>query len=188
MSFPPAHAMIGAGLAEVVCAARPLPRWKAWTLASTLAVAPDFDIVLGLLLGKGGAYHGTFTHSVTAAVVAALLAWAVAGRWWGVVAGAGYGSHLLVDLLDDSGPTNMMLAWPFSGDRPYSLGKVFPKVPFEGEGVTESAQSLLLPHVFEKLALQTLLGLAVFLVLLGVAAVVRRFRSTDARTEPASAD
>lgn len=171
--------LVGAGMAEAVRAtqAEPVPRWRAWGLAAVLAASPDADIVLGLLLGKGGAYHGTFTHSITAVVLAALFGYALGGGRWAAVAAAGYASHLFVDLLDDSGPTNLMLGWPFSGARPYSIGKLFPKIPFEtGEGPVAAFLSLFRPDALWAFALQTLLGAAFFAGFLLLARGIRSAR------------
>src|SRR5215218_7170845 len=101
MAFPPAHMLIGAGFAEALRAGmdHPPPRRYAWAVAAVLAASPDGDIVLGILLGRGGSLHGTFTHSLTATVVVALLAYAVGGGRWAAIAGVAYASHLLVDLL-----------------------------------------------------------------------------------------
>ena len=177
MSFPPAHALIAAGLADVVVAARPAPRWRAWMVAAVLGIVPDFDIGLGLLLGRGATLHGTMTHSVAAVVVVALIAYAFGRGRWALIAGTAYGSHLVVDLLDESGPTNLMLGWPFTGARPFAIGRFFPKVPVEGNGPVDTALNLLRPDAIEKLVMQTLLGIAVFLVLLAVAYSIRRLRS-----------
>ena len=179
--------LIGAGLAEVARAGmrNPPPRRFAWAAAAVLAAAPDGDIVLGILLGQGGAYHGTFTHSVSAAVVAALLGYAFGGGRWAAICGIGYASHLLVDLLDESGPTNLMLGWPFTGARPYSLGKVFPKVPVHGDGVVDAALNLLRPGPLLDLLLQTALAAAFFGALLLAARGIRLLR---ARRQASGAD
>jgi membrane-bound metal-dependent hydrolase YbcI (DUF457 family) len=188
MAFPPAHMLIGAGLAEVACATmrNPPPRRFAWAVAAVLAASPDGDIILGILLGKGGAYHGTFTHSLTAAAVVALLGYAFGGGRWAAIAGIGYASHLLVDLLDESGPTNLMLGWPFTGARPYSIGKLFPKVPVEGEGMIDSAALLLRPGPMLLLLVQTLMAAAIFGALVLAARWMRRSRTR--REAPAAAD
>jgi membrane-bound metal-dependent hydrolase YbcI (DUF457 family) len=177
--------LIGAGLAEVVRAflPHPPPRWTAWAVGGCVAALPDVDFVLGILRGVGAAYHGTFTHSFTAVVVAALIGYLVGGGRWAAVVGLGYASHLLVDLLDDSGPTNLMLKWPFSTDQPYSLGKLFPKVMIEGEGMSGMILMLLRPEPLWDLLLQTLLGAAFFAALLLLAATIRRVR--ERRAEPA---
>jgi membrane-bound metal-dependent hydrolase YbcI (DUF457 family) len=163
MAFPPAHMLIGAGFAEVARAGmdRPPPRRYTWAAAALLAAAPDGDIILGILLGRGGSLHGTFTHSLTAAVVVALIAYLLGGVRWAVIAGIGYASHLLVDLLDESGPTNLMLGWPFTGARPYSLGKLFPKVPVQGEGMIDTAMNVLRPDSLMNLVVQTLMAAAI---------------------------
>ncbi len=175
MSFPPAHALIGAGLAEIAIAAKPLPRWKAWALAGFLAVSPDFDIVIGLMTGRGASLHGTFSHSISAVVVLTLTAYALAGPRWALVSGLGYGSHLMVDMLDDTGPTNLMLGWPFTGAQPYAIGKFFPRVYFDTEGGFRKALfSLAEPLNFGQLVKQTAVGAAVAAVLVGLAYVLRR--------------
>jgi membrane-bound metal-dependent hydrolase YbcI (DUF457 family) len=179
MAFPPAHMLVGAGVAEVVrSAAPPLPRWRAWAAGAALAVVPDLDIVLGIALGRGGAYHGTFTHSVAATVVVALVAWAVAGGRWAALAGATYGSHLVVDLLDDRGRTNVLLGWPFTDERPLAIGRVFTPVPFHtGGGLRDAVLSLPRSEALVALAHQTLMGLLFLLALLAAAWMVRRARA-----------
>lgn len=174
--------LVGAGVAEVAraSAARPPPRWPAWSVAAILATGPDADIILGLLLGRGGTYHGTFTHSIAATVLVAFLAWAAGGWRWGVIGGAAYGSHLVVDLLDDTGPTNLMLGWPFTEARPYSIGRLFPRVNIEGNGAWDTAMNLLADRAeMIDLALQTGVGAAVFGVLLLLAAGIRRARGVS---------
>lgn len=177
MAFPPTHLLVGAGVAELVrSSGAPLPRWRAWLLGAALAVAPDGDFALGIALGKGGEYHGTFTHSLTLTVLVGAIAAAFWGRQWGVLAGATYGSHLLVDLLDDRGRTNVLLAWPFSHERPFAIGAVFPTIPFEqGEGVTGAILSLFRPDVLAALLLQTAYGVAFFAGLLVLSWLLRRF-------------
>ena len=179
MAFPPAHMLVAAGVAEVVRGALPLPRWRAWTVAALLAVSPDFDIVLGIFTGSAHAYHGTFTHSVMVTAVVGLLGWLAAGPRWGVLSAAGYGSHLVVDLLDDRGRTNVLLGWPFTEERPFAIAKVFPQVPFEqGNGVWSAFLSLFEPESMSRLTEQTLLGAAFFAGLYLLGAGIRRLRQS----------
>ena len=110
-------------------------------------------------------------------MVVALVAYAFGGGRWAAIAGSAYASHLLVDLLDDSGPTNLMLGWPFSGARAYSLGKVFPKVPMERDGVVGTALSVLRPEPLAVLLLQTLIAAIVFAALLLASRIIRRARA-----------
>ena len=179
MAFPPAHMLIGAGMAELARAGMhaPPPRRAAWIAGALLAAAPDGDIILGILLGRGGSLHGTFTHSLSAVAVVALLAYALGGGRWAAIAGLAYGSHLLVDLLDESGPTNLMLGWPFSGARPYSIGKLFPKVPVNGRGLLDTALNVFRPASLANLIVQTLIGAAIAGALLLLASLVGRRRS-----------
>lgn len=174
MAFPPAHLLVGAGAAEVTCALLPLPRWRAWALAATLAVLPDADFGLGLVAGRAGAYHGTFTHSLLAVTVVGMFAAVAAGWRWGVLGAVGYGSHLLVDLLDDRGRTNVLLGWPFTLEQPLAIARVFPTVPFEqGEGVGVAFRSLFEPPVMRALLQQTAVGVACFAALLALATLAR---------------
>jgi membrane-bound metal-dependent hydrolase YbcI (DUF457 family) len=136
-------------------------------------VIPDLDLGYGMLMGSAGAYHGTFTHSAVAVVVVSLFA-AMAGRGWGVLAAGTYGSHLLVDLLDDRGRTNVLLGWPFSAEQPDAIARVFPTVPFQHDhGVLAAAGSLLQPAVLDRLIEQTLVGLVFFACLVGWAMLIR---------------
>ncbi len=188
MAFPPAHMLIGAGFAELACAGmrRPPPRWLAWSIGAVLAAGPDADIIIGILRGRGGAYHGTFSHSLTAVAIIALMGYVAGGGRWAAIGGLTYGSHLLVDLLDDSGPTNLMLGWPFTGVRPYSIGKLFPKVPVEGHGIIDTALNVLRPRAFTNLLIQTLIAVVIFAAMLAIAAAIRRRRVRTA--EPLAAD
>jgi hypothetical protein len=159
MSFPPAHALVAVGTAELVLAVVPLPRWRAWLVAGSLAVAPDLDLLVGLAMGSAGEYHGTFTHSALAVVVVSLVAAAIAGRRWALLAGAGYGSHLLVDLLDDRGRTNVLLGWPLTYSQPDALARLFPQVSFtHGQGITGALLSLFHQPTAGELLRQTAIG------------------------------
>lgn len=178
MAFPPAHLLVGAGAAEVARAFAPVPPWRARAVAAFLAVLPDADIVLGIALGRGGLYHGTFTHSLVATLVVALVAAALAGWRWALVAGLGYGSHLLVDLLDDRGRTNVLLGWPFTHERPFAIGRVFPQVTFDhGEGVPGAVLSLFTAEAMGSILHQTLVGLLFYLALYGLGAGIRQLRA-----------
>jgi inner membrane protein len=76
-----------------------------------LGMAPDLDFLFGL--------HSSYTHSVGATLVAALVSVASvrsSGLALGVSAGAAYGSHLPLDWLgpDNVAPFGIMALWPFS--------------------------------------------------------------------------
>ncbi len=90
--------------------------------------------------------HSTYTHSVGAAMLAGLVAFAVAlarddgGRGGGarvraaaviaLACGAAYGSHVLLDWLgvDNSPPLGVTALWPFSSAWYYSGLDLFPAV------------------------------------------------------------
>ncbi|HEX2093710.1 MAG TPA: metal-dependent hydrolase [Longimicrobiaceae bacterium] len=182
MAFPPAHMLVGVGMAEVVRSVAPLPRWRAWAVAAGLAVLPDMDLVLGIALRRGVGYHGTFTHSVAAVVVIALLAGVAAGGRWAVLAGAGYGSHLVVDLMDDRGRTNVLLGWPFTDERPFAIARIFPQVPSHiEEGLKEAVLSLFSRTVIAPLSKQTAMGAAFFVALVFLAWIIRQARGAPMR-------
>ena len=167
--------LVGAGVAVVVATLVPIPPRRAIPVAAVLAALPDADFVVGLATGQVSAYHGTFTHSITATLVIALLAGVAANFRWALLAGAAYGSHLLVDLLDDRGRTNVLLWWPWSSKQAIAIAPVFPTVPFEqGRGIWQAALSLLQPEVFGPLLLQTAYGLAGLLLLLALAWLLRQ--------------
>jgi hypothetical protein len=173
VAFPPAHFLVGAGVAELLRVGTPLPRWKSWVVGGLLAVSPDLDFGFGMLMGQVSSYHGTFTHSAFAVLVISLVG-ALAGREWALLAGAGYGSHLLVDLLDDRGRTNVLLGWPLTQNQPDAIARVFPTVPFEkGEGALHAALSLLEPPVLTQLLHQTAVGGLFFLTLIAWAGLIR---------------
>lgn len=173
MAFPPAHFLVGAGVAEIGRVAAPLPRWKAWVVAGLLAVSPDLDFGVGMLMGEINSYHGTFTHSALAVVVVSLVG-ALAGRSWAILAGAGYGSHLVVDLLDDRGRTNVLLGWPLTLNQPDAIARVFPTVPFEkGQGAVHAALSLFEWPVMSQFLHQTAVGALFFAGLVTWAALLR---------------
>lgn len=177
VAFPPAHLLVGIGGAELVRSVTPLPRWRAWIVAATLAVLPDLDFVLGILRGRGSLYHGTFTHSLVAVALIAGAAGLFAGWRWALLAGVGYGSHLLVDLMDDRGQTNVLLWWPFSSENAVALGRFFPTVPFEhGDGMIGAFLSLFEPAVAERLLEQTAVGAATLAGAWVAAALIRKAR------------
>ena len=90
-------------------------------VAVAAAVAPDLDLLLRWVDGRN--HHQGASHSIGAAVIAgasvALVARAT--RWpraigLGLCAGAGWGSHLLLDYFgrDTHPPIGIPLLWPFS--------------------------------------------------------------------------
>lgn len=114
--------MIG-GYAALETGARRSPRVGIFFLFLVVIGAnlPDLDFLPGVLAGDPGLYHRGPSHSLLAAVVAALLCGAVLGRWVGGFRRAAgwtflaYASHLVLDMVvpDPSGMSvGVPLAWP----------------------------------------------------------------------------
>jgi len=86
------------------------------------ALAPDLDFLLGFVDGRN--HHQGASHSIGCAVIAAAGVALIArlARWpraisLGMAAGAGWGSHLLLDYFarDTHPPIGIPLLWPVAG-------------------------------------------------------------------------
>jgi membrane-bound metal-dependent hydrolase YbcI (DUF457 family) len=87
------------------------------------AVAPDFDLVPAITGRGSGSRHGWSTHSLAAALAAALAAGTV-GALTGdrfsrcfALGGAAYGSHLLLDIWGKEEEDGIPLLWPVTEER-----------------------------------------------------------------------
>lgn len=95
-----------------------------------LSVGPDIDFAPGIASGQSNRYHGSVTHSLTAAVVAGGFTAALGSSnrsRLGVAAAstAVYGSHLLLDAFGKELADGMPLLWPFNTKRLAVPGKSF---------------------------------------------------------------
>ena len=90
-------------------------------VAVAAAVAPDLDLLLRFIDGRN--HHQAESHSIGAVLivgaVVALVARVAGSRWavsLGLVAAAGWGSHLLLDYLgrDTHPPIGLPILWPFA--------------------------------------------------------------------------
>jgi membrane-bound metal-dependent hydrolase YbcI (DUF457 family) len=172
--------LIGAGLGEVAWSASPrVPRRWAWGLAAFMAALPDVDMLIGWVTGRGPVVHGTFTHSLSAVLLCTLLTVGMAGPRWGVLTFLGYGSHLLVDLLDSQrGPTNVTLGWPFSHASSTAIEPLFKSVPVvTDQGLVPAVESVLHRSPMVLLFEQTAVAAVIFAALLAVGYAVRRLRA-----------
>jgi membrane-bound metal-dependent hydrolase YbcI (DUF457 family) len=122
--------------------------------ALVMANAPDLDFLPGLLAGAPVAYHRGVTHTLGALVVVSLTAWAVArllrsgsAWWWGLAAGAAYGSHLLVDCLtvDAIPPYGIQLLWPLTDAWLHAPFSLFGEIIVDQSGRAAFLHSLLTP-------------------------------------------
>jgi membrane-bound metal-dependent hydrolase YbcI (DUF457 family) len=125
MALPIAHATAGYLVYE---AARPSgagQRLGLLAAALVLANAPDLDFVPGLLAGRPEVFHRGVTHTLGATVVIAAAAFVLArlvsgrpgvARRAALVAGAAWGSHLLLDYFtaDAVPPSGARFLWPLS--------------------------------------------------------------------------
>lgn len=97
-------------------------RWAVMLLCVFMSLAPDLDLIPGMVQGQPILYHGGISHSLGMAVVAsALAAWGATllGMPWRtafVLSLGAYGSHLLLDMLGPDGrePYGIPLLWPLS--------------------------------------------------------------------------
>jgi inner membrane protein len=88
------------------------------------AVAPDLDIIPGLLVGKPALYHSGVSHSLGFAILFSLGAGAIfklGGKAFLPIFALGflaYSSHLLLDYLNPDGrpPFGIPLFWPLSSE------------------------------------------------------------------------
>jgi len=75
MPLPVAHGLLGAAI--VATTRRKLSfrkDWLALLLGSTLAIIPDFDLILSWVLGYSIKTHGGFTHSIVFSLAAGFMA------------------------------------------------------------------------------------------------------------------
>jgi membrane-bound metal-dependent hydrolase YbcI (DUF457 family) len=105
-------------------------------LGVALAVAPDLDVIPGLLVGQPALYHAEASHSLGAALAVSAAA-AVLLRVVGLsflaaflVGFLAYGSHLALDMVGVDGrpPFGIPLLWPLSDMRFISPVPLLPGV------------------------------------------------------------
>lgn len=123
MATPLGHSLAGYAIASFSTGSQGRDRWQLTALCMLMAVAPDLDLLPGLLQGKLVLYHGSISHSLGAGLLASL---ALAGLFklrgrsfraqFGWFFGA-YASHLILDFFGPDGrpPYGIPLFWPLSG-------------------------------------------------------------------------
>lgn len=116
-----------------------------------LAAAPDLDLVLRLV--DGANHHRGPSHSLGAALLAAVAVWALRrlGAGWPpgfAAAGLAWASHVALDYtgLDTSPPVGEMALWPFSRGFFASPVSVFYDVPrsFSAEAIQHNLLAVLI--------------------------------------------
>jgi membrane-bound metal-dependent hydrolase YbcI (DUF457 family) len=180
MPLPPAHLLIGAAAAEGVTAVSPLRRFQAWVVGAAFGLLPDVDFAYRIATGEYAAIGRSITHSLVATALVALAVWMVAGRRWAAVAGAGYVSHLLADLMQHQERTSVALLWPLQAEGMEPLLRLFPHVPFmRGGGIRGAARSLLTEPAFPALLQETAIALGIFGAVLLLTWVFRRWKHSS---------
>jgi membrane-bound metal-dependent hydrolase YbcI (DUF457 family) len=120
MPSPLGHALGGIAIGWAASDRRNL---HAAVLIAAVALAPDLDLLVG--------DHRGISHSIGAAGVAGLLAWAVTRRpRWGLAIGLAWGSHVFLDWLsnDTRPPIGVMGLWPITRDYYKAAIEIFPPV------------------------------------------------------------
>ncbi len=130
-------------------------RERVWLLiaAGLLALAPDLDVLPGLVIvGDPRLFHHQASHSLVAAAAVGIFGalagwwWKANSAWWGLWSGGIYASHVGLDLLvdDPSPPLGAQVLWPFSDI--YVISPVTPFMRFDyfnpGVGMIEAMLSL----------------------------------------------
>lgn len=148
MPTPIGHGLAGLAVAGVARRSQSLSPLQVATLAF-LAAAPDLDLLLRLV--DGANHHRGPSHSIGAALIAALAVWALRrlGLAWlpgSAAAGFAWASHVALDYfgLDTSPPVGEMALWPLSSTFVASPVSVFYDVPrsFTAEAIRHNLMAV----------------------------------------------
>lgn len=125
MPLPVAHGLIGA---SIFAASRPhesfKENWKPLLLGAILGICPDLDLLLAWGFGLGNSWHGSFSHSITFALIVGPLVSAFMGNLSikdASVCGSAVLSHAVLDAATSKVWGAIKLFWPLS-DRNFNLG------------------------------------------------------------------
>lgn len=146
MALPIAHAAAGY---LVHRAARRVPSrdrspagaWRRAALFMCIGNLPDFDFLIGFVVGRPGLLHRGVSHTIVAAVVFGALAGVIVRRRRGepflptaLAFAAAYGSHLLLDWLtiDSRPPEGAQFLWPFSDAYYIAPVSIFREIRIDG--------------------------------------------------------
>ena len=177
--------LIGAAAAEGVTAIMPVPRYRAWVVGAVCGLLPDIDYGYRLLTGEFASIERSATHSLLATAVVVLAVWLVVGGRWAAVAGAGYASHLLADLMQHQQRSSVALFWPLQERGMEPLVPLFPYVPLQrGDGVLGAVRGLLRDHSFGPLLQETAIAAGIFFAMLVLTGWIRARHPGNAAPEP----
>ena len=182
MPLPVAHSLAAAAIYVGLDADGRWQNVKRLLLAMVIAVAPDFDMIPGILIGEPARFHHGPSHSlgfvVVAAVVAALAASAIGG--WplrmkalqgaaatAAMVGLLWASHIVLDAFtqDFRDPVGVPMFWPLSS-APVQVWPYFPYVEkLGGQGsALEFVASIMTPHNLWAVAVEALTMVPLVLV------------------------
>lgn len=145
MALPIAHAAAGYLVHRVGRGVpggrRQGPDWRRAVVFMTIGNLPDFDFLIGFVLGRPGMLHRGASHTVLAAVIFGLLAGAFV-HWFrrerfapsALLFGAAYLSHLALDFLtiDTRPPAGGQFLWPFSSEYFIAPVTIFREIHIDG--------------------------------------------------------
>lgn len=126
MPTPVGHALGGVAFGWLIAGRPDRSPTRRVALFATLGALPDIDLLFHA--------HSTYTHSLGAALIVALIAAIASPRphraRFSIACGAAYASHVLLDWLgtDTSPPYGITALWPFSSRYFYSALDLFPVV------------------------------------------------------------
>jgi membrane-bound metal-dependent hydrolase YbcI (DUF457 family) len=115
--------------------------WRRAALFMFLGNLPDFDFVIGFVLGQPGRFHRGLSHTLMAAIVFGAVVGLVQ-QWRGrdrfrtaaVAFGAAYLSHLVIDFftIDHRPPYGGQFLWPFSAEYWIAPVTIFNEILIDG--------------------------------------------------------
>lgn len=122
MATPIGHALAGFAVYGYYASKHNVPRSHLFVLCTVMALAPDLDLLPGLLVGNPILFHQGITHSFGFALLISLGAAGIYACWGKpfavifMVSFLSYVSHLLLDFLGPDGrePYGTPLFWPIS--------------------------------------------------------------------------
>jgi inner membrane protein len=168
MATPLGHVLAGYAIYGFARAPKAGEQPGLTVLGIIMAVAPDLDLIPGLVMGQPALYHGGISHSLGFALLVSL---GVAGifKMHGkvflpvfVVGFLAYSSHLLLDWLGSDGrpPFGIPVFWPFSNETFISPVTVLPGVRHAGatdDSISEWIQGILSWHNLGAIAIESAL-------------------------------
>jgi membrane-bound metal-dependent hydrolase YbcI (DUF457 family) len=179
MATPVGHTLAGLAVSSVA-GLQPRRADRSLVLLTVLmAVAPDLDVLPGLLLNTPARFHSEMTHSLAFALVISVV---VAGVYYlrrGEFARifklcfVAYTSHLVLDMMGADGrePFGIPLLWPFSDTH-----LLFPVTLLPGVRHASSASSSLMEFMMRLVSVENIITIGVEILLISPFILLGRWR------------